>query len=276
MKEHHSLRSVRYLIIDMDGVLYRGKEPIPGTGPFLEFLREQRIGFILATNNSTKTPGQYVDKLASMGVAVQADEILTSAQATASYLTCIAPPGTRLFVIGMDGLWTALREAGFDLVEEAAEYVIVGMDFTVCYDRLARAALQIRAGARFIGTNPDRTFPSEQGIVPGNGALLAFLEAATGIEPIVIGKPEVAMMEQAMVRLGAEPATTAVLGDRLETDVLAGRRAGLGTILVLSGVTDRTMLAGAEVEPDWVFEDVQRLHQVWQEVLSIERVATDG
>lgn len=275
MKEFQSLRSIRNLIIDMDGVLYRGKEAIPGAGPFLEFLRRQGIGFMLATNNSTKTPAQYVEKLAGMGVIVQADEILTSAQATASYLSCMAPPEARLFVVGMDGLWAALRDAGFDLVEEAAEYVVVGMDFTVCYDRLARAALQIRAGARFIGTNPDRTFPSEQGIVPGNGALLAFLEAATGIEPIVIGKPEVAMMEQAMVRLGAEPATTAVLGDRLETDVLAGRRAGLFTILVLSGVTDRAMLAGADLQPDWVFEDIGHLHRVWHEVIEPE-VATDG
>ncbi len=250
----------------MDGVLYRGNQAIPGTAGFLGFLRERGIGFVLATNNSTRTPEQYAAKLAGMGVTVHPDEVLTSAQATAGYLAGIARPGARVFVVGMDGLWTALGQAGFTLVEEGAEYVVVGMDFQVCYERLAQATLQIRAGARFIGTNPDLTFPSERGIVPGAGALLALLHAATGVTPTVIGKPETAMIEQAMARLGASAATTAVLGDRLETDILAGQRAGLTTLLVLSGITDRAMLARSELQPDLVFDDVAHLHTVWKEV----------
>ncbi len=263
----HRLRSIRNLVIDMDGVLYRGKDAIPGTRDFIGFLRKRGIGFVLATNNSTQTPQQYVDKLAGMNVIIHADEVLTSAQATASYLATIAPPGTRVFVVGQDGLWTTLREAGFDLVEDGAEYVVVGMHFAICYERLAQASLQIRAGAHFIGTNPDRTFPSERGIVPGAGALLAFLEAATNVAPTIIGKPGKAMMEQALARLGASPATTAMLGDRLETDILAGRRAGLLAVLVLSGITDRGLLARSEIQPDLVFRDVGHLHTVWQEVL---------
>jgi 4-nitrophenyl phosphatase len=261
------LRELQHLIIDMDGVLYRGNDAIPGTRGFISFLRERGIGFVLATNNSTQTPQQYVDKLASMNVSIHAEEVLTSAQATAGYLATIAPPGTRVFVVGQDGLWTALREAGFDLVEEGAEYVVAGMHFAICYERLAQASLQIRAGAHFIGTNPDRTYPSERGIVPGAGALLAFLEAATGVTPTIVGKPEKAMMEQALARLGASPATTAMLGDRLETDILAGQRAGLLALLVLSGVTDRALLARSEIQPDLVFRDVGHLHAVWQEVL---------
>lgn len=264
-----NLSTIRSLIIDMDGVLYRGNQAIPGTGAFLDFLRERGIGFVLATNNSTKTPEQYAAKLADMGVTVHPDEVLTSAQATTGYLMGIARPGARVFVVGMDGLWTALHQAGFALVEEEAEYVVVGMDFRICYERLAQATLQIRAGARFIGTNPDKTFPSERGIVPGAGALLAFLEAATGVTPTVIGKPERAMMDQAMARLGASAGTTAVLGDRLETDILAGQRAGLRTILVLSGVTDRVMLARSDIRPDLVFEDVGHLHAAWKEILDI-------
>lgn len=265
--EKDTLRTLQHLIIDMDGVLYRGNEAIPGTRSFLNFLRERGISFVLATNNSTQTPQQYVDKLSDMGVRVHPEEVLTSAQATAGYLVSIAPRGTRVFAVGQDGLQTALRNAGFDLVEDRAEFVVAGMDFTVCYERLAQATLLIRGGARFIGTNPDRTFPSERGIVPGAGSLLAFLETATDIKPTIIGKPGVAMMEQALARMGARAATTAMLGDRLETDILGGQRAGLVTLLVLSGITDQKMLASSEIQPDLVYRDVSHLHTAWQETL---------
>jgi 4-nitrophenyl phosphatase len=265
--EPDALRRVRNLIIDMDGVLYRGNEAIAGTDGFVRFLREQGLAFVLATNNSTKTPQQYVDKLASMGVSVEPDEVLTSALATASYLSTVADPDARVFVVGQDGLWAALRERGFALVEDTVDYVVVGMDFAICYERLAQAALLIRAGARFVGTNPDRTFPSERGIVPGAGALLAFLEAATGVAPTVIGKPGGTMIEQGLARMGAAPASTAMLGDRLETDILAGQRAGLLTMLVLSGVTDQALLSTSDLRPDLVFRNVDHLHQVWARAL---------
>jgi 4-nitrophenyl phosphatase len=262
------LRCLQHLIIDMDGVLYRGSQAIPGVGGFIGFLRERGIPFVLATNNSTRTPQQYVDKLAGMGVSIHADEILTSSQATAGYLAGIAPPGTRVFIVGQDGLQTALREAGFAVVKDNAQFVVVGMDPTACYEHLAQATLLIRAGAQFVGTNPDRTFPSEQGIVPGAGSLLAFLETATDVTPKVIGKPGRAMMEQALARMGARPTGTAILGDRLETDILAGQRTGLHTLLVLSGVTDQAMLAKSEIQPDLVFRDVGHLHAGWQEVVN--------
>ena len=267
MTERSSLLRLRRLIIDMDGVLYRGNEAIAGVRGFVEFLRRREVEFVLATNNSTRTPQQFVDKLAVMGVMVSPDELLTSGQATADFLTGIAPAGTRLYVVGQDGLRTALLGAGFRLVEDEAEFVVVGMDFTVCYESLAQAAILIRAGARFIGTNPDRTFPSERGIVPGAGSLLAFLEAATGVTPKVIGKPGTIMIEQALVRLGAHPSETGMLGDRLETDILAGKRAGLLTVLVLSGVTDRALLEGSDIQPDLVFRDVGDLHLAWREAL---------
>jgi 4-nitrophenyl phosphatase len=273
-RQQNTLRTIKQLVVDMDGVLYRGTEPIPGTAAFLDFLRQAQIGIMLATNNATRTPQQFVEKLAAMGVRVEPHEILTSSQATASYLSGIAPPGTRVFVVGQTGLRTALHEAGFALVEDRADFVVVGMDFEICYQRLADATLQIRAGARFIGTNPDRTFPSERGIVPGAGSLLAFLEAATDVAPTIIGKPEKIMMEQALARLSAEPSTApalsstaAVLGDRLETDILAGRRAGMATLLVLTGVTTRKMLDSAEIQPDLVFDDVAHLHAAWRDVL---------
>lgn len=264
---HAKLAALRHLIIDMDGVLYRGSQAIPGTAEFLSFLRQQGIGLILATNNATRTQQQFVDKLAAMDVRVHPHEILTSSLATAGYLAGIAPRGTRVFVVGEKGLRSALADAGFALVDGDAEYVVVGMDFHVCLERLRDAALQIRAGAKFIGTNPDRTFPSELGIVPGCGSLLALLETATDVKPLIIGKPETAMVEQALALLGAEAASTGMLGDRLETDILAGRRAGLPTLLVLSGVTDQELLARSEIQPDLVFDDVAHLHRAWKEAL---------
>jgi 4-nitrophenyl phosphatase len=265
--EQQTLRALEHLVIDMDGVLYRGTERLPGTAQFLAFLRRQQIGFVLATNNATRTPQQFVDKLAGMGVDVEPHHILTSSQATASYLSGLAPRGTRVFVVGQDGLRAALREAGFELVQEDAEFVVAGMDFEICYRQLADASLQIRAGARFVGTNPDRTFPSERGILPGAGSLLAFLEAASGVAPIIVGKPEKTMIEQALARLGAKNDTAAVLGDRLETDILAGQRAGLVTLLVLTGVTTRQMLEESEIQPDLVFDDLPRLHAAWEQAL---------
>jgi 4-nitrophenyl phosphatase len=270
MNQVETLCKLRHLVIDMDGVLYRGGEALPGIGEFVGFLRRQKIGFVLATNNATRTQQQFVDKLAGMGVTVELSEVLTSSLATAGYLAELAPQGSRVFVVGMEGLQAALRQAGFALVEDNAEYVVAGMDFAICYERLARATLEIRAGALFIGTNPDLTFPSERGIVPGAGSLLAFLEAATGVTPTVIGKPGTAMMEQALESMGAQPSSTAVIGDRLETDILAGHRAGLHTLLVLSGVTDRSVLAASDIQPDLVFEDVAHLHAVWEDALEGE------
>ena len=268
MTKHDSwLRQVRHLIIDMDGVLYRGDQAIPGVGGFVQFLRARQIAFVLATNNSTRTPEQFVEKLASMQINVGSHEVLTSALATAAHLAEIAPGGARVFVVGEDGLKTALQDKGFALVEDDAEYVVVGMDFQVCYERLAQATLLVRAGAQLLGTNPDRTFPSERGIIPGAGSLLALLETATDVSPTVIGKPAPAMMEQALSIMGAEPSTSAMLGDRLETDILAGHRAGLHTILVLSGVTDKGMVARADPQPDAVYEDVAHLHRAWREMI---------
>ena len=267
MNQDKILASLRNLIIDMDGVLYRGDEPITGASDLIEFLRRHHIGFRLATNNATRTPQQFARKLAGMGVEVFPHEVITSALATTRYLSTIAPAGASVFVVGMDGLQTALQEAGFRLVEDSAEFVVAGMDFAVCYERLARASLQIRDGSTFIGTNPDLTFPSERGILPGAGSLLAFLEAASGVQPTVIGKPGTAMLEQALSAMGAQPANTAILGDRIETDMLAGHRAGLHKILVLSGVTDEAILSGSELQPDLVFDDVAHLHAEWEEVL---------
>jgi 4-nitrophenyl phosphatase len=261
-----ALRDIHALVVDMDGVLWRGDVPLPGLTDFFDLLRGRSISFRLATNNASKTPGQYVGKLASMGVAVKPDYILTSAVATAQYLAAIAP-GASVYVIGGDGLRQAVLDYGLRLSSGGyADFVAVGWYPGLTYSQLSEATLLIRAGAKFIGCNPDRTLPGERGLLPGNGATLAFLQASTDVAPLIIGKPERMMFDVALKAMGADPAHTAMLGDRLETDIAGGQRAGLRTILVLSGASDEAALAASPVKPDWVFDSIQELAHAWDDL----------
>ena len=268
MTETVELTQLRSLIIDMDGVLYRGSTPIEGAREFLGFLREIGMPFILLTNNSTLTARQYVSKLARMDIAAQEGEILTSAEATAIYLARVAAPGTRVYLIGEDGIRTELEKRGFTLTDGSdVPYVVVGWDRRFTYAKLATAALAIRAGAQYIGTNPDKTFPSEAGLMPGAGALLAAIEAATDRAPLIIGKPQPAILELALQRLGAEAESSAMVGDRLETDVLGAHQMGMRTVFVLSGVTGAKELEDSSLVPDFVYDDVGAVHRAWRAAL---------
>ncbi len=254
-----SLRNLRAFIIDMDGVLWEGNRPMPGLVEFFQTLCDRQIKFVLATNNASKTPEQYVSKLAGMGVTVARDDILTSAQAAALYLRQQSANGTKVYAIGEDGVRQALAELGFALAglyEVDAQFVVCGMDRGLSWDKLATATLNIRAGAKFIGTNPDTTLPTERGITHGNGAVLAAIQAATGVAPIIMGKPGPIMYQLAMARLGADLATTAAIGDRLETDILGAVRTGIRSVFVLSGVSSREQLAGLEYQPTWVMQNI--------------------
>ncbi|MFN4292618.1 MAG: HAD-IIA family hydrolase [Thermoflexales bacterium] len=253
-----SLAAIRHLIVDMDGVLWRGNQALPGMSRFFETARAWGIRFILATNNASKSGDEYLAKLRGFGVSVTLDEVLTSPQATAAYLAQHAPEA-RVFVIGEPGLAAELRAKGLQVVNERPEqatHVVVGWDRTLTYDKLAEACLLIRRGAVFIGTNPDVTYPSERGIVPGNGATLAALRVSTGVEPLIIGKPQPEMMLQAMARMGGSPEDTAVVGDRLDTDILGGQNAGLTTMLVLTGVTSLNEARDGAIRPDYIFQDI--------------------
>jgi 4-nitrophenyl phosphatase len=265
-----TLSTMRYLITDMDGVLWRGREPLPGLVEFFQFLRAHDIRFVCATNNASTRAEKLAERLQGWGADVQPDEIVTSSSATAAYLETILPRGARLYVIGMDGLRAPLEQKGFVLADEDAAAVVVGIDWHVTYDHFRRAALNIRAGAKFIGTNGDRTFPNPEGIVPGNGALLALIETATDVKPFIVGKPSPTLYQMAMKRLGAVEDQTLVLGDRLETDILGAVLLGLKSALVLSGVTTREQLAASEYQPDWVFEDIRALRDAWEKALSDE------
>lgn len=261
---NRDLSFIKGLVIDMDGVLWRGSEPLPGLAGFFGFLRTQGIRFVLATNNSSRTEAQYAERLAAYAAPVSIDEIVTSATATAEYLAGKLPAGSTVYAIGMQGVRSALTRHGFRLAEtDGAAAVVVGIDWHVTYEQLKRAALLIRAGALFVGTNPDATYPAPEGIIPGNGALLAAIETATGVKPIIVGKPEPILYKQSIYRLGLPLERVAALGDRLETDILGGIRAGIKTILVMSGVTTPELLAASDYKPDWVFEDIIHLVKQW-------------
>lgn len=255
-----SLDRIRGFILDLDGVVYRGNEAIPGSAEFLQYLEDQGLPFALVTNNATRSPADHVRRLDQMGVSVREDQVLTSATATASYLKDLYPTRTRVFAIGESGLRDALLQSGFQVAETEVRAVVVGMDRQLTYEKLSAATLLIRAGARFVGTNPDLTFPSEQGLVPGAGAILAAIEAATGQSPTVIGKPQPILFRLALARIGVKADRVAVVGDRLETDVVGGKAAGLTTILVLTGAARKEDLADAIPAPNHVLESLAELH----------------
>ncbi|MBI5305065.1 MAG: HAD-IIA family hydrolase [Chloroflexi bacterium] len=260
-----SLATVRALVIDADGVLWHGKQNLPGVPAFFDFLRARDIAFIIATNNSARPASEIVERLARMNVRIDDNQVLTSAEATARYLPRLAPRGARVYLVGGQGIADELTRAGFQLVEREADVVVVGIDWQLTYEKLKRASLEIRRGAKFVGTNADKTFPTEDGLVPGAGSLIAAIQTATDVAPTIIGKPERAMFDIALEKIGAPRDAAAMLGDRLDTDIQGAQLAGLKGILVLTGVVTRDALVGASVTPDLVVENLDALRGMWQD-----------
>jgi 5'-nucleotidase len=231
-------REIRSWLMDMDGVLVREEQPIPGADRFLARLRELGTPFLLLTNNSTYTRRDLVARLAVAGLEVPEEAIWTSALATARFLEDQRPEGSA-FVIGEAGLTTALHDAGYTLTDRDPDYVVLGETRTYSFERITRAIRLIADGARFIATNPDPTGPSNEGPVPATGSVAALISRATGIEPYYVGKPNPLMMRSALNAIDAHSETAAMIGDRMDTDVVSGLEAGMETILVLTGVTSR-------------------------------------
>lgn len=262
-----NFNEIQALIADMDGVLWRGDSPLPGLQKFFNFLDTHNIPFTLATNNASKTVTQYQQKFAKLGVDVEPENVMTSSIATAMYLTDEIEPGSNVYVVGEDGLHDAMQQAGFNVLADASQpaaAVVAGIDVTFTYDKLKYATLLIRRGARFVGSNGDRTFPSEEGLYPGAGSILAAIEAATDTKPTVIGKPETLMFNVAIRRMKSDPAHTVMIGDRLETDILGAQRAGLKTILVTTGVDSQESMAAKGIQPDMVLSGIDELVDLWQ------------
>ena len=254
-----NLKNINALILDMDGVIWRGQEPIGDLPQIFATIQQHGLGVVMATNNSTKTPPQYIERMAGYGVSLEAWQVVNSSEATAAYLREKFPAGGPVYIVGEGGLFSTLEAQGFYHSETEALAVVAGLDKKLTYEKLMQANAFIRAGAIFVGTNPDRTFPTPNGQVPGAGVMLAAIEATSYVAPIVAGKPQTGMYALALQRLGVTAAETLVVGDRLETDIAGGQNIGAPTALVLSGVTTRAQATEWQPAPDLIADDLTTL-----------------
>jgi NagD protein len=245
-------------LTDMDGVLVHENEPLPGASELLQQWQDQGAPYLVLTNNSIFTPRDLSARLRASGLIVPEDRIWTSALATADFCASQIPGGSA-FVIGEAGITTALHEAGFIMTETAPDYVVVGETRNYSFEAITKAIRLIMAGARFIVTNPDATGPSADGPMPATGAIAALITKATGKEPYVVGKPNPMMFRSAMNKIGAHSENTAMIGDRMDTDIVAGIEAGLHTILVMTGISDEAEIARYPFRPDEVVAGVFEL-----------------
>jgi 4-nitrophenyl phosphatase len=251
--------SINAIILDMDGVLWRGNEAIGDLKTI--FTEIDRIGWrvIFATNNATRTPLQYTELLASYSVSAKAWQIVTSAAAVIYNLQKIFLTGVPIYIIGEQGLIDACSEQGFYHSDTDAIAVVAGMDRKLTYEKLKIATLLLRKGMPFIGSNPDLTFPTPQGLVPGTGSILAALTAASGVSPIIAGKPEPTMYQIALDRLNVPASHVLVVGDRPETDIAGAQKLGCHTALVLSGVTNQSQAQTWQPAPDIITADLESI-----------------
>lgn len=242
-------------ICDMDGVLYHGNYLLPGAKEFVNWLKESDRSFLFLTNSSERSPRELAEKLLRLGIEVEEEHFYTSALATASFLASQCPNGSA-FVIGENGLTKAIYDVGFSMNNINPDYVIVGETRTYNIEKIELAVHLVEKGAKLIGTNPDLTGPSEQGIIPATRALMAPIELTTGKQAYYIGKPNPLMMREAMIKLGCTVEETMIIGDRMDTDIVAGIESGIDTALVLSGVTSRERIDMFPYAPKYVFEGV--------------------
>lgn len=243
----------------MDGVIWRGYNPIGDLPEIFKTLDAKGIKYCFATNNSSKTIAKYVDIFTEKNVTVKGEQIFTSGKVTAELLKQQHPEGGNVFVVGMPGLIETLSDYGFTNSAEAPMAVVSGIDYEISYEKLGKAALLIRSGVPFIGTNPDNTFPTPEGQMPGAGAVQAFIAAASGIEPIIIGKPKPTIFLKALDHLKEDPQNVLVVGDRLDTDIAGGKAAGCKTAVTLSGVSSQEQITGYQPAPDMVVKDLSDL-----------------
>ena len=271
-RDRTGLREVRGVLFDMDGVIYVGTRPLPGVQQAIDYLAATGRAFLFVTNNASQTPEQFVERLAEMDIHVHPQQVLGSAEATACWLSDQVAhhgwPRGPVIIMGQDGLRVALQSNGFELTTDpaAAIYAVAGINFKLTYDELANVTLAIRNGARFIGTNSDATYPSERGPLPGAGSILALLETASGQRPLVIGKPNPGMYQQAMARLNVTAHQTLMVGDRYDTDISGAIPLGLWTAGVLTGISTRTDFETATPPPDLIADDLPHLVELLRQI----------
>jgi 4-nitrophenyl phosphatase/NagD protein len=249
------LSRIRCFLLDMDGTFYLGNKILPGALDFMRVLAASRCDYLFFTNNSSCSAVYYADKLTKMGWPVSPDRILTSGEATALYLTG-QKPGARIFLLGTPELAGEFAAHGLQLVQEQPDFVVLGFDKTLTYEKLEKACGLIRAGVPFVATHPDVNCPTENGFIPDCGAMIELIKASTGVSPYIIGKPYPDIIQAAFAKMKRSPSEVAVVGDRLYTDIATGKNAGITSILVLTGETQARDLGTASVRPDFIYEDL--------------------
>ncbi|MCY8921758.1 TIGR01457 family HAD-type hydrolase [Bacillus atrophaeus] len=242
------MKTYKGYLIDLDGTMYNGTEKIEEACEFVRKLKERGIPYLFVTNNSSRTPKQVADKLVSFDIPATEEQVFTTSMATAQHIAQ-QKQNASVYVIGEEGIRQAIEENGLTFAEEDADFVVVGIDRGITYEKLATGCLAIRNGATFISTNGDVAIPTERGLLPGNGSLTSVLTVSTGVQPVFIGKPESIIMEQAMRVLGTDISETLMIGDNYATDIMAGMNAGMDTLLVHTGVTKREHLADYPDKP---------------------------
>ena len=250
---------VKNIILDMDGVLYTGEKPIGNLPRIFDEIRKREINFILATNNATLSPINYVKKLKGFNVTISEDQVINSAEATIEYLINTCPTCKKIYMIGEDGLKDAIIGHNLTISDKEADAVVVGLDRHVTYEKLTIAFRFLLKGALFLGTNPDVTIPTTQGLAPGTGAIIQALEAAIEQKATIIGKPQPTLLQLAINKMKAKPEDTMIIGDRLETDILAGKAVHCQTALVLTGISRKEDIARTNIQPDIVAESLEDL-----------------
>jgi 5'-nucleotidase len=252
------MQAPKNYLIDMDGVLVSGRTIIPGADQFLERLKARGALYLVLTNNPLYTPGDLAHRLQTTGLDVPAERLFTSAMATAQFLQS-QKPGGQAFVIGESGLTEAIHNAGYVITDRDPDYVVLGDTNGYNVELITKAVRLVAGGARFVATSPDPSGPSEHGLVPACGAMAALIERASGVSPFYVGKPNPLMMRTALNYLGVHSENTVMVGDRMDTDIVAGVESGMETILVLSGVTRREQVARFPYQPTRIVESVAEI-----------------
>lgn len=249
------METIKNYIIDMDGVLVRGSQMIPGADKFIRALEQNGCNYLVLTNNSLYAPRDLAYRLRTIGLEIPIERIFTSAMAAAQFLHSQRQEGTA-FAIGGTGLTQALHDVGYVITDIDPDYVVLGETEGYNYETITHAIRLIASGAQFIATNPDVSGPSESGIVPGTGAMAALVEQATGKPPFYVGKPNPLMMRMALNYIDAHSEESVMIGDRMDTDIVAGVESGLRTILVLTGVTSKDLISHYPYRPTWVLDSI--------------------
>jgi 4-nitrophenyl phosphatase len=259
------LKAIQCYLLDMDGTIYLGDQLLPGALEFLDLLSDQGIQYYFLTNNSSKSKVEYAGKLAGLGIKADEEKIFTSGEATAIFIDK-QKPGAKLYVVGTPPLEEEMRAHGFTITDENPDMFVLGFDTTLTYEKLWKLCDFVRAGKKYYATHPDFNCPTESGFMPDIGAMIAFVEASTGRLPDqVVGKPNLPIVEAVMDKTGIGADHLGMIGDRLYTDIALGR-AGLTTILVLSGETTAEDLVGSEFVPDYVVENLAELVRIYKDM----------